>query len=199
MCTPTVFISYSHDSADHKDWVLKLANDLVKLGVDVTLDQWDLAPGQDTSMFMQKGISDADRVLMICTDRYVEKAEDGKDGVGFERSIVSVEIVQSIDTNKFIPVIIRNENRSPIPIFIGTRLYIDFRDENSYSTKLNDLVREIHGAPAVFKPTLGPNPFSSTAPINAISKSGNDGLKEKILESSWFSDERSKAERDTEN
>ena len=42
---PKVFVSYSHDSQDHKDWVLKLATRLVANGVDVILDQWDLSLG----------------------------------------------------------------------------------------------------------------------------------------------------------
>jgi hypothetical protein len=52
---PKAFISYSHDSSTHKDWVLKLASDLRAKGVDVVLDQWDLVPGQDVSLFMQRG------------------------------------------------------------------------------------------------------------------------------------------------
>ena len=56
MQTPQIFISYSHDSLDHKAWVLKLATDLRSNGVDASLDQWDLVPGQDVAVFMQKGI-----------------------------------------------------------------------------------------------------------------------------------------------
>ena len=81
MTAPLVFISYSHDSPKHKAWVLKLATDLRAHGIDVTLDQWDLALGQDLSLFMQKRISDADRVLRVCTEKYVQKAELGAGGV----------------------------------------------------------------------------------------------------------------------
>lgn len=47
MSAPKVFISYSHDSQQHKDWVLRLANELRTNGIDAKLDQWDLSPGQD--------------------------------------------------------------------------------------------------------------------------------------------------------
>ena len=40
--TPTVFISYSHDSSEHKVWVAALAQDLRKHGIDAILDQWHL-------------------------------------------------------------------------------------------------------------------------------------------------------------
>jgi hypothetical protein len=95
MTAPRAFISYSHDSPAHKAWTLKLATDLRAKGVDVVLDQWDLTPGQDISLFMQKGISEADRVLMICSANYVEKAETGIGGVGSERLIARVRYVAS--------------------------------------------------------------------------------------------------------
>ena len=47
MSAPKVFISYSHDSAQHKDWVRSLASALRANGIDAVLDQWDLSPGQD--------------------------------------------------------------------------------------------------------------------------------------------------------
>lgn len=105
MTAPKVFISYSHDSKDHKSWVAKLATDLRGNGVDVVLDQWDLALGQDVALFMQRGVSLSDRVIMICSEEYVKKADGGSGGVGFERLIITSEVVENIDTKKFIPVI----------------------------------------------------------------------------------------------
>ena len=105
MKAPSVFISYSHDSEDHKGWVLRLATHLRERGVDATLNQWELVPGQDVVAFMQKGILEADRVLLVCSSNYVSKAEAGSGGVGFERLIVTAEVVQNIDTKKFIPLV----------------------------------------------------------------------------------------------
>ena len=47
MNPPRVFISYSHDSASHKEWVLNFATTLRNRGIDAVLDQWDLKPGDD--------------------------------------------------------------------------------------------------------------------------------------------------------
>ena len=105
MGTPKIFISYSHDSPEHKDWVLQLATDLRKNSVDASLDQWDLSLGQDVAAFMQKGIIESDRVLLICSENYVARAESGLGGVGYERLIVTADVVQNIDTKKFIPVV----------------------------------------------------------------------------------------------
>jgi hypothetical protein len=152
MGAPKAFISYSHDSPQHKTWTKKLATDLRALGVDVILDQWDLHPGQDLSLFMQRGISESDRVVMVCSSVYVKKAEAGSGGVGYERLIVTEELVRSIDTIKFIPIIRGNDAARKIPIFMGPRLYIDFENDAEYSNRLEELARATHGAPAVSKP-----------------------------------------------
>ena len=70
---PKVFASYSHDSDEHKEWVLKLSCKLRESGVDVILDQWDLGLDIDRILFMER-LSTTDRVLVIYTDNYV-KAE----------------------------------------------------------------------------------------------------------------------------
>ena len=67
MTNPSVFLSYSHDSVAHKAWVRKLAEDLRGQGVDATLDQWDLRHGADLVAFMEAGIREAERVLMVCS------------------------------------------------------------------------------------------------------------------------------------
>jgi hypothetical protein len=180
MRAPIAFISYSHDSATHKAWALKLASDLRAQGIDVVLDQWDLAPGQDLSLFMQKGIADADRVLMICSSSYIKKAEAGQGGVGYERLIVTAEVIQSIDTKKFIPIVRGNSESNKVPAFLGPRLYLDFENDAEYGTRLQELARELHGTPAVAKPPLGPNPFSGV-PI-ASAPMGPVDTRENVLE-----------------
>src|SRR5215510_10033132 len=124
---PRAFISYSHDDHEHKAWVLKLATDLRNAGVDATLDQWDLRPGQDVAHFMEQNVSDADRVILVCSESYVEKANSGSGGVGYEKMIVTREITANIATQKFLPIIRRNPAKAT-PVFLGTRLYIDFDD-----------------------------------------------------------------------
>ena len=91
---PTVFISYSHDDSEHKRWVLDLAGHLRANGVDVLIDAWDLSPGDDVPKFMERGVRDVDRVLMICTEKYTSKANDGEGGVGYEAMIVTGELVR---------------------------------------------------------------------------------------------------------
>jgi hypothetical protein len=191
MSAPKVFISYSHDYQQHKEWVLKLASDLRANGIDAKLDRWDLSPGQDMAAFMAGGIRTADRVLLICTGPYVSKAEAGTGGVGYERLIVTAEVVGSIDTIKFIPIVRNNASARKVPDFLGARMYIDFSDDSEYPAKLDELMREIHQAPAVVRPPLGDNPFrgeviESAEPVRVAGPSGATAAGVPILNGEWF-------------
>jgi len=53
------------------------------------LDQWDLKPGDDLPHFMETQLELAEYVLMICTEKYVEKANAGEGGVGYEKMIMT--------------------------------------------------------------------------------------------------------------
>ena len=52
--------------------------------MDIIVDQWDLALGQDVSLFMQRGVASSDRAIMVCSEEYVKKADNGAGGVGYE-------------------------------------------------------------------------------------------------------------------
>jgi hypothetical protein len=62
-----VFITYSWDSAAHKNWVKGLADRLIQNGIEVRLDQYDLQPGESFTHFMEVSIAKTDRVLVILT------------------------------------------------------------------------------------------------------------------------------------
>ncbi len=159
ICPPRVFISYTHETPDHKRWVAALGTDLRKNGVDATLDQWDLALGGDATLFMEKGIREADRVLLICTPTYARKANEGQGGVGYERMVVTGELAQKLDTTKFVCVLRAGSKEESVPAFAKTRIYIDFCDDAEYEVRLEDLLRDIHKAPLNPRPPVGANPF----------------------------------------
>ena len=93
---PVVLMSYSHDTPELKRWVGQLATRLIENRVDVILDQWETGPGDDLPKFMERAVARADRVLMVCTEAYVHKADDGKGGVGYEAMIVTGELVNNL-------------------------------------------------------------------------------------------------------
>lgn len=191
MEAPRIFVSYTHDSQEHKDWVRKLATDLRTHGIDIILDQWDLVLGQDIAAFMEKGIRESSRVLVVCSENYVKKTEAGQGGAGYERLIVTAEVVQKIATTKFIPIIRNNNLENKVPRYLGPRLYADFNDDASYSANLERLVREILGIPALTKPPLGQSPFSGQLGNQAesVRQTGPTGVTPKgqnLLDDQWF-------------
>ena len=173
---PKIFISYSQDNNEHKQWVLKLATDLRFMGVDATLDQWDLRIGADLSLFMEQGLSDASMVLCVCSEQYVKKANDGIRGAGYEKMIMVQSMLTDTNIDYIIPIVRNNTSDNKTPRFLGTKLYIDFSDDSLYSEKLGILVSRIFNKDISKKPPLGKSPFSDerTAEItlkNAIEKS----------------------------
>jgi hypothetical protein len=160
MPPPIAFISYSNDSAEHVAWVEKLAGDLRSKGIDARLDRWELRFGQDTTAFMQKQISESDRVLLICSDNYVKRADEGTaGGVPFERMIISAELVQALDTIKFVPVIRGQTDEPKSPKYVGHRMYVDLRNDANYDKNLEELARDIFGLSS--KPPIGKNPYET--------------------------------------
>ena len=155
---PKVFISYSHDSPDHKQWVLELGTKLVQSGVDVVLDRWDLTPGDNFTQFMEVGVRDLDWVLVICTENYVRKANDREGGVGYEVQIVTAQLVKNLGIDKFIPIIRHASGQENMPTFLGGRVYIDFTDESQFNEKFDELLHKLYGVPVVEKPPLGKKP-----------------------------------------
>ena len=102
----TAFVSYAHEDSDHDQWVIDLAADLRRKGVDASLDEWDLVPGQDVTLFMESQIRDSDYVILICTPTYAQKSNIPRGGVGYEKNIISAEMLQASDLRpKFIPIL----------------------------------------------------------------------------------------------
>jgi hypothetical protein len=160
---PIVFISYSHDSKEHKAWVAGFARRLVDKGVDLLFDQWDLGPGDDVPKFMERAVATANRVLMICTEPYVRKADDGKGGVGYEAMVVTGELVRDLGTNKFIPIVRQTSSPWALPRCVSTRFYVDLSEGAETDENFEMLLREIHDTPKLVKPPLGRNPFAAAA------------------------------------
>ena len=170
---PTAFISYSHDSLEHKKWVLDFATRLRSNGIESILDQWALGPGDDLPHFMEQNLATADRVLMLCTENYVKKANSGSGGVGYEKMIVTADLLRRIDSKKVIPLI-RQSGTHAVPTFLLSKLYVDFSREDQFELSFDDLVRAIHEKPLYIAPPVSNNPFVPVVEIS-VQKTG-DGV-----------------------
>lgn len=156
---PVVFISYSHDSEEHKTWTLKLATDLRSHGVDAILDQWDLRIGSDLRFFMEGGLSAAKLVLCICSENYVQKVNSGMGGSGYEGMIMTQALLKNARTEFVIPIVRNNESENKMPLAFGSKLYTDFSDDSQYFLRYQELLERIYGEDSKKKPPLGENPF----------------------------------------
>jgi TIR domain len=157
--TRRAFFSYSHDSEEHKTWVLGLATYLRENGIDVILDQWDVDLGDDLAAFMEQGIRDIDRVIVVCTDNYIRKANLGEGGVGYEKTIATAQILGNTNTQrKFIPVVRNVLGPERLPTFLGARLYLDLSEDEDDPSRRATLLRNVHQI-QISKPGLGTSPF----------------------------------------
>ena len=163
--TPKVFISYSWDCDTHVEWVLSLATRLVHNGVDVLLDKWDIAQfGKPLPNFMERSITDAQRVICIMTPNYKRKTENLVGGVGYEYSIITGEIFSNIGTSKFIPVLKDGGDRESIPTALRGRNYCDMRDQEKFDEKVQELLGDIFNVKKNLKPTIGQKPSFKNHP-----------------------------------
>lgn len=154
---PKVFISYSHDSEDHKERVLELSDQLCDDGIDCALDRYEISPPEGWPRWCYKQVEDCKFVLVICTKTYLERfnnvapAGTGK-GVKFEGYIITQELYDNDSQNtKFIPVVFSKGDTGFIPKPLkGSSFYI-LDNVDGYK----DLYRHLTGQHAVPKPKIG--------------------------------------------
>lgn len=157
---PKVFISYSWDSDEHKKWVLDFATKLCENGIDVILDQWEISNrgGSPIPTFMLNSVSSSERVLCIMTPNYKLKTDKQVGGVGFEYSILSSELLDDLQSTKFIPILRKGEDKESTPILLKQRIAYYMRDEDDFKAVFADLLRDLYNEPKTVKPALGKKP-----------------------------------------
>ncbi|HKG08511.1 MAG TPA: toll/interleukin-1 receptor domain-containing protein, partial [Pedobacter sp.] len=148
---PVIFISYSWDDENHKNWVLQLANRLLKDNVDVKLDRYLLRTGAAMQYTMEQAISTADKILIVFTPNYKLKADNRKGGVGYEYSIMNAGLYLNQTTNdKIIPVLRKGSIEESIPSFMQQYIHLDIRNDDNFENSYNDLKRDIFNEPSAF-------------------------------------------------
>ena len=155
-----VFISYSWGNKEHQDWIVNLGTRLMNDTVDVVLDRWSLKDGHDIFSFMEEMVKSDDifRVLIICDENYRNKANERTGGVGTETQIITPEIYSNQKQEKFIVIERDSDNKPYLPIYLSSRKYIDFSNEEYFENSYEELLRNILEAPAIPKPKLGTTP-----------------------------------------
>lgn len=159
---PKLFVSYSWTDHAHIEWVLQLATDLRGLGVETIIDRWHLREGQDAHSFMETMVrsGEVNKAILVCDKKYVERANTRTGGVGAESQIVTSNIFADVEQTKFVGVIRESDDLGQplLPNFLTSRVYIDFRDDEAYSERLQQLVRWAYDKPLYREPEIGPRP-----------------------------------------
>lgn len=169
-----VFISYSWDNEEHKEWVLELANQLRKHGVESILDRYYLNAGKNISTFVEDNLKQSERVLMIFTQNYKLKAEGRKGGVGHEYSIINHELMKDIKENKkIIPILREGTPETSIPLLFQPYLFVNFVKDEDFKNEFENLLRVIFEEPKIKAPSVGikpnfDNPSDKTTKITFI-------------------------------
>src|SRR6267142_399363 len=154
---PKVLISYSQDSPEHKERVLRFADRLVDEGIDVILDQYAGVPPEGWPQWMTRQVKAADFVLVVCTETCLKRFE-GREapgtgrGVKWESLLLSGQIYNQDSNNpKFIPVFMEPDQAENIPEPLASTS----RDLITDAKQYEELYRRLTNQPRVKKPVLG--------------------------------------------
>ena len=158
MESPTVFISYSHDSPEHEASALALANRLRADGIDAVLDQYESFPTRGWDLWGQRQIQGARFVLVVCTPAYQRRfdgeEEPGKGlGATSEAWYIRQLLYNAGGTNqKFLPVLLTDADSEHIPLKLQGYQYFSPYTEQGYE----NLRLHLTGQSRVRKPALPP-------------------------------------------
>lgn len=169
-----VFISYSHDTPQHEARVLALADRLRADGLDAMIDQYQTAPPEGWQLWMEKQISNASFVLLICTETYLrrvkkEEAQGKGLGVLWESTIIYSALYDAgVVNTTFIPVVFEGGDTQFIPGSLKPTTYYDVSKDAGYQR----LYRRLTYQPETPAPSLGtlrvlpplPRPAPSASP-----------------------------------
>lgn len=155
--SPKVFISYSHDSQEHKDRVLALADRLREDGIDCTIDQYEESPAEGWQRWMLNQVEVSDFVLVVSTEQYDrrfrghEEVGRGK-GVTWEGGVIIQELYDAQGQNsKFIPITLTSKDVNFISGPLRSATNYRLNTEDGYEL----LYRRLTSQPKTRKPTLG--------------------------------------------
>jgi hypothetical protein len=162
MGADAVFISYSHDSAEHSERVLAFSNKLRDLAVDAELDQYHTRPPQGWPLWCEEQLRPGNSkfVPLICTETYRNRVEnrvpaDEGRGVYWEGGIVYTYIYKAKANERFLPVLFGDESEESVPVPLQSHGKFRLRAFDLSDPGFEALYRELTLQPAVIKPPLG--------------------------------------------
>ena len=149
MSAKKVFISYSHDSDEHRERVLGFSERLRDDGIETLLDRYiNGSPAQGWPRWMLDQLDAADSVLVVCTETYYRRFRGhevpgkGKGG-DFEGSLITQEIYDARSrTLKFVPVLFSADDEKFIPEPLRSGTHYTLTSESSYQSLYDFLLEQ---------------------------------------------------------
>jgi tetratricopeptide (TPR) repeat protein len=145
-----VFISYSHDSAEHKNRVWELCERLRLDGIDCRVDQHEFSPPEGWPRWCRNQVQESQFVLVVCTETYKQRYEgkapagEGK-GAKWEGFIITLELYEAEGRNtKFIPVVFSPQDAQNIPLELRAATHYNLSAPEAY----DNLFRHLTNRPA---------------------------------------------------
>ncbi|GAB3491023.1 toll/interleukin-1 receptor domain-containing protein [Amycolatopsis cihanbeyliensis] len=163
MTSPYVFISYTHDSDEHRDDVRELATLLVSSGIGVILDEWAGVARKDWYPWALDGMSGADYVLVIASEGYRRMGDgtgpnDANYGGRVEAALLRDFLQRDRDrwTRKILPVLLPGHSVAEIPDFLQPYAADHYPVVSLTTSGAEGLLRAVTGQAAHIRPPLGP-------------------------------------------
>lgn len=88
-------------------------------------------------------MANSNRVLIVCTEKYKERADGRSGGVGYESCIITGELVNDQNSIKFVPIIKEGTGNQLYPRYLGNRWGADMKNPSTYSKVLEKLINDI--------------------------------------------------------
>jgi TIR domain/AAA domain, putative AbiEii toxin, Type IV TA system len=130
MRQPNVFVSYTHDSPEHKKWVHSLAKQIDRQGATVWIDQDRLVPGQSLADELRRAWDQCDAAIVVFTSA-IRRSEYAQ----MELEVLARRAAQG--SIRLIPIL-RDGAWSELPKDYRSWVGIDMRHDEEY---LENLVR----------------------------------------------------------
>jgi hypothetical protein len=160
---PRVFISYAHDSEEHKTQVRNFAHFLrARTALDVRLDQWDDHERRDWSHWAVDHLTNSDFIMVIASPDYKRRADglaephDGR-GSQFEAAIIRDNLTRNLreETKRVLPVVLPGRSIEDIPAFLSAYSTSRFHVSEITDEGVAELVAAITGRGRYPMPKLG--------------------------------------------
>ncbi len=176
MSEPKIFISYSHDSDEHRQQVLALSDRLNKNSIDCDIDQYlNGAPPEGWPLWMEQMLEEATHVLVVCTKIYLDRVKHKeKPGVGkgvkWESLLAYQDIYDNDSLNvKYVPIIFKSTDAEYVPKPMKAASHYDLSCDDSYVM----LCRYLTNQPLAVKPKPVPEKKPHLPPANAQASTSN--------------------------